>query len=165
MKTKIQIKSIFGNVLFEYECEENTIKKTVEKAVKVDASLRNASLRNASLVGASLVGASLDGASLYGASLDGASLVGASLVGASLRNASLVGAKNLNTAYLPIYCKWDASVLGEKIVIGCKEKTIDEWEAFFNSNEEYLTKRNTPEFKKIQAVYLAYKAYLTHLKS
>ena len=155
MKTKIQIKSIFGNVLFEYECEENTIKKTVEKAVKVDASLRNASLRNASLVGASLVGASLDGASL----------VGASLVGASLRNASLVGAKNLNTAYLPIYCKWDASVLGDKIVIGCKEKTIDEWEAFFNSNEEYLTKRNTPEFKKIQAVYLAYKAYLTHLKS
>ena len=140
MKTKIQIKSIFGNVLFEYECEENTIKKTVEKAVKVDASLRNASLRNAWLVGASLVGA-------------------------SLRNASLVGAKNLNTAYLPIYCKWDASVLGEKIVIGCKEKTIDEWEAFFNSNEEYLTKRNTPEFKKIQAVYLAYKAYLTHLKS
>lgn len=28
---KIQIKSIFGNVLFEYEKENNTIKDTVEQ--------------------------------------------------------------------------------------------------------------------------------------
>ena len=34
MKTlKVQIKSIYGKVLFEYESDNNTIKKTLEKAV------------------------------------------------------------------------------------------------------------------------------------
>ena len=32
MKTKLQIKYYFGEVLFEYEIENNTIKKTIEKA-------------------------------------------------------------------------------------------------------------------------------------
>ena len=58
MSNKIQIKSIFGSVLFEHECENNTVKKTVEEAVKVNASLRGASLDNASLDNASLCGAS-----------------------------------------------------------------------------------------------------------
>jgi hypothetical protein len=31
---KIQIKNIQGKVLFEHECENNTIKLTLEKAVK-----------------------------------------------------------------------------------------------------------------------------------
>ncbi len=34
MKTAIQIKSIFGKLLFEFEKEDNTIKNTVERAVK-----------------------------------------------------------------------------------------------------------------------------------
>ena len=117
MEVKIEIKSIFGNVLFEYSKEDNTIKDTVEEAVRQGislvgaslvgasldgaslyraslsrASLDGASLRGASLVGASLYRASLDGASLDGASLDGASLDGASLRGASLDGASLDGA-------------------------------------------------------------------------
>ena len=54
MKTKIKIKSIFGNVLFEHEKENNTIKDTLEEAVKI---------------GANLVGANLDGAYLRGANL------------------------------------------------------------------------------------------------
>jgi uncharacterized protein YjbI with pentapeptide repeats len=90
---KIEIKHwITGSILFEYTKENNTVKDTVEEAVKRGASLVGASLRGASLVGASLVGASLDNASLVGASLRGASLVGASLRGALLDNASLVGA-------------------------------------------------------------------------
>ena len=32
MKTKIEIKSIFGSVLFEYKKENNTIKDTLEKS-------------------------------------------------------------------------------------------------------------------------------------
>ena len=43
-KIKIEIKSIFGNVLFTYECEDNTIAKTVEEAVKSSANLRSANL-------------------------------------------------------------------------------------------------------------------------
>ena len=56
-KIKIQIKSVFGDVLFEYENENNTIKDTLEEAVR-----QNASLMDASLDGASLNGASLDDA-------------------------------------------------------------------------------------------------------
>lgn len=44
MTTKIQIKSIFGEVLFEFEKENNTIKDTVEKAVKNRANLSWANL-------------------------------------------------------------------------------------------------------------------------
>lgn len=36
---KIEIKSVFGEVLFSYEKENNTIKDTVEKAVKERVSL------------------------------------------------------------------------------------------------------------------------------
>ena len=96
---KIQIKSIWGEVLFEYEKENNTIKDTLEEAVKQGASLNGASLEGASLEGASLEGASLEGASLYGASLEGASLNGASLNGASLNGANLYRA-SLNGASL-----------------------------------------------------------------
>lgn len=40
---------------------------------------------------------------------------------------------------------------------------IDEWDLFFASEEEFDTKRGTQEFKQIEAMYLAHKAYLTHL--
>lgn len=47
MKTKIQIKSVFGNILFEYEKEGNTIAKTLLEAIKNSADLRRADLRRA----------------------------------------------------------------------------------------------------------------------
>ena len=99
MEVKIEINSIFGNVLFEYSKDNNTIKDTVEEAVRRGISLDMASLDGASLNGASLNGASLNGASLNRASLDGASLNGASLNRASLNRASLYGA-SLNRASL-----------------------------------------------------------------
>lgn len=46
---KIEIKSVIGNVLFEYDCENNTIRKTLEEAVRRDADLRGANLRGAYL--------------------------------------------------------------------------------------------------------------------
>ena len=51
-KIKIQIKSVFGKVLFEYEKEGNTVNDTVEEAVKISADLRCADLRGADLRGA-----------------------------------------------------------------------------------------------------------------
>ena len=74
MKTTIVIKSIFGKVLFEFEKENNSIKETVEEAVRRHISLNCASLDGASLNDASLNDASLNRASLNRASLDGASL-------------------------------------------------------------------------------------------
>lgn len=53
-KIKIQIKSVFGDVLFEYEKENNTIKDTVEESVRQNISLVRASLVRASLARASL---------------------------------------------------------------------------------------------------------------
>ena len=57
MKTKIEIKSILGSVLFELEKENNSIKKTLEEAVNRGADLGGANLRDADLRGADLGGA------------------------------------------------------------------------------------------------------------
>jgi len=69
MKTKIQIKSVFGKILFEFEKEDNTIKQTLIEAVSSGADLRGADLRGADLRGADLRDANLRGANLRGADL------------------------------------------------------------------------------------------------
>lgn len=56
---KIQIKSIFGTVLFEHECKDNTIKKTVEEAIRRSANLSYANLSYANLRSADLSSANL----------------------------------------------------------------------------------------------------------
>ena len=51
----IQIKhKITGNVLFEYECEDNTVEKTLLKAIENSADLRYANLSSADLRSADL---------------------------------------------------------------------------------------------------------------
>mgnify|MGYP000667236256 CR=1 FL=1 len=84
MKIKIDIKSVFDNVLFSFEKENNTIKDTL-----VEANLKGANLGNASLEGANLGNASLEGAYLRGANLGNASLEGAYLGNANLEYANL----------------------------------------------------------------------------
>ena len=90
-KIKFQIKSVFGYILFEYEKENNTIKDTVEEAVRQKASLNHANL-------------------------DGANLRGAYLVDANLRGASLDGAKDI--PYIPLNCPSDGAFIGWKKVYG-----------------------------------------------
>lgn len=51
MKIKIQIKSISGTVLFEYEKTANTILDTLKEAVKLKKNLRGANLTGANLTG------------------------------------------------------------------------------------------------------------------
>jgi uncharacterized protein YjbI with pentapeptide repeats len=46
---KIQILSIYRNVLFEHECEDNTLKITVSEAIKQGANLWGANLWGANL--------------------------------------------------------------------------------------------------------------------
>ncbi|MGL6125765.1 pentapeptide repeat-containing protein [Chryseobacterium artocarpi] len=184
MKIKIQIKYVLGKLLFELEKDNNTIKDTLQQAVKdgatldganlVGANLYGANLYGANLVGANLDGATLDGANLdganlYGANLDGANLDGANLYGANLvranlYGANLYGAKELDKAYLPIYMKWGIAIKGDLLRIGCKEKTFEEWENWFAGTEEFSTERNTEDFKRIQASFLAYKAYYEFMK-
>jgi hypothetical protein len=89
MKTKIQIKSLFGKLLFEYEKDDNTILKTLLKAIKSGADLSGADLFRANLSGANLSGANLFRADLSGANLSGANLFRADLSGANLSGANL----------------------------------------------------------------------------
>ena len=79
MKIKIQIKSIFGKILFEYESENNSIRKTLIEANKKGANLRGANLWGANLWGANLREANLREVNLRGANLRGADLWGADL--------------------------------------------------------------------------------------
>jgi hypothetical protein len=133
------------------------------------ANLQGAYLRGANLQGAYLRGADLQGAYLRGAYLRGAYLQGAYLQGTDLRRANLRGADlqganlqeaDLRRAYLPMFCTWTHGIVDGAIQIGCKTKSIEEWDAFFASDEVYTTDRGTPEFVQIQAVYESYKAYL-----
>lgn len=71
--------------------------------------------------------------------------------------------KNLDTAILPIYCKWSVSMIGGKIKIGCKTMTIPEWDIWFFGSEEFGIKRGTKEFAMIEANYKAVKEYMEHM--
>ena len=110
----IEIKDVIGVVLFSHEAENNSIKITIEEAVKKNvnlaladlgyadldgANLRGANLANANLRGANLLGADLEGANLEGANLEDADLSWADLIGANLEDANLKDA-NLKGAIL-----------------------------------------------------------------
>lgn len=79
MKTKIQIKSVFGAILFEHEREDNSMCKTLIEAIKSGANLSDADLRCANLSHANLSHANLSGADLSDANLSDANLNHANL--------------------------------------------------------------------------------------
>ena len=89
MVTKIEIKTVFGDLLFSFEKEDNNINDTIEEAVKGGANLR-------------------------GADLGGANLRGADLRGADMRGADLRGAKDV--PFIPLACPSDGSFIGWKKV-------------------------------------------------
>jgi len=103
-KVKFQIKSVFGEVLFEYEAENNTLRKTIEKAVNSSANLRSADLRYADLSSADLRYANLRSADLSYADLSSANLRSADLSSADLSSANLrsadLSSANLSSADL-----------------------------------------------------------------
>jgi hypothetical protein len=158
---KIQIKHrVNSSILFEHECECNNIKLTLIEGFKANADLSNADLRNCDLRNCDLSGSDLRNCDLRNCDLRNCNLSGSYLSGSDLNGSDLSG------SYLPIFAKWSFSIKNNQIIrIGCKEKTISEWDLWFASTEEFDTTRGTPEFKKIQAMYLAHKAYLTHLNS
>jgi hypothetical protein len=89
MKIKIDLKTIFGNVIFSLEKENNTILQTLLEAIKTKTDLRGANLCEANLCGANLREAALCEANLREADLRGANLREANLRGANLRGANL----------------------------------------------------------------------------
>ena len=118
MKVKIQIKSIFGNVLFELKKENNTLKDTLLEAIRQGADLRSADLRSADLRSADLRSANLYGADLRSADLRSADLRSADLRSADLRSANLYGAdlRSADLGFIPINCPSDGAFVGWKKV-------------------------------------------------
>ena len=102
---KIQIKSIFGTVLFEYEKENNTINDTLIEAIKKGADLSDADLSRADLSDADLSRAYLSRADLSGADLSGANLSDAKEV-----------------PFVPFACPSDGAFIGWKKVNNCLVK-------------------------------------------
>ncbi|OGV35851.1 MAG: hypothetical protein A2X48_14620 [Lentisphaerae bacterium GWF2_49_21] len=97
---KIEIKKWTNDeVLFSLDIENNSIKLTVEAAVKAGVSLSYANLYSANLVRANLVRANLVRANLYSANLYSANLYSANLYSANLVRANLYSA-NLDSANL-----------------------------------------------------------------
>jgi hypothetical protein len=157
MKTKIEIKSILGKVLFTYENEDATIKQAVIVAIQekinlrsadlIGADLRSADLRSADLRSADLIGADLRSADLSYANLRSADLSGADLSGADLRSADLSYA-NLDKRYIQVSCIGSAKRIttycfdDNVIWCGCFKGSLQEFETKVNethkNNERYL---------------------------
>lgn len=89
MNKEIRIKNIDGEILFTYTCDNNSLKETIEQAIRQNINLRGADLRDINLSGSDLNHANLRYADLRGANLRETSLRGANLYGADLRGADL----------------------------------------------------------------------------
>jgi uncharacterized protein YjbI with pentapeptide repeats len=163
----IQIKNRFTGEVIKTIDADTLRYAGLSRAFLRYADLRYADLSYAFLSDADLRGADLRGADLRRANLSGADLRRANLSGADLSGAELSGAKGLDaTIKMPMYCKWSHGITkGNLIHIGCEKRTIEEWDVFFASDKVLSTERNTDEFRQIEAVYNAYKAYLTTLNS
>ena len=117
MKTKIELKNIAGSLLFEFECEGNTLLKTLVEAVRKRADLR---------------GADLQGADLRGAYLQGADLQGAYLSEPIKRAIVFTGLYE----YVVIPYVTDKEV--KRIKMGCYDRSLAEWnENFWNNEKEF----------------------------
>lgn len=149
---RIDIKDVHGYVLFSYDCIDNSVKKTLEKAVSKNVKLYYADLESVNLYKADLQYAILDGANLSYGMLRYANLVGAklrsvdltrsellctNLNSATLVNADLTDMKMFNAQihnarldlaknipYIPLACPSEGSFIGWKKVNGCLIKLL-----------------------------------------
>jgi len=142
VKTKIQIKSLWGSVLFEFEKEDNTIKETIEEAIKSGADLSWANLSGMNLSGMNLSGINLFGADLSGADLSRTNLSGADLFSTNLSKTDLsktdLSKTNLSGANLS---KTDLKKIIHLFRIVPEEGSFIAWK---KSNNGYLIKLEIP---------------------
>jgi hypothetical protein len=157
----IEIKNRFtGSVIFSHEQEGNSLRITLDFAIKSEANLSGADLSGANLSRADLSGANLSEAYLSEADLSGAYLSGAYLSRADLSEANLSGA-NLSEAYLSradlseanlkeakygmatlkngllqlLGKYWPIYIFDAHIKIGCQFHSTEDWESF---NDEQI---------------------------
>ena len=160
------------HVIFSHYCEKNTIKKTVEEAVKLKINLSEADLKGADLDSAKLGGADLSHADLRKADLKYADLNDANLNEANLRCAELSwadlrwanlrwaelngtnlkwaelrGAIGNNKEIITIQTGIYTCVITElSLTIGCESHTFDEWIAFTDSEIDKMDAKKSLSF-------------------
>ena len=135
---KIEIKSIFGSLLFEHNSENNTIKETIK-----EANLRGVNLSGADLSWANLSGADLRGADLRGANLRWADLSEANLNGANLSEVNGVDCAQLNfSSHGEKGRRITAIKINEEILVicGCFNGTVSELRKYIDEGDESYRK-------------------------
>jgi uncharacterized protein YjbI with pentapeptide repeats len=89
---KIEIKNRWnGSVIFSHECEDNTIKLTLLKAIAEGSDLRGSSLRGSDLSGSDLSDSNLRGSDLRGSNLSDSDLSNSNLRDSDLSCSDLSG--------------------------------------------------------------------------
>ena len=119
-KIKIEIKSIYGKVLFSWESENNTQRETIFEAIKQNADLSYANLSSADLSSADLRSADLRYANLSSADLRSANLSSAYLRSANLRKII----HDEGTSFLLSQCPSEGAFIGWKKANGCIVKLM-----------------------------------------
>jgi len=140
---KIEIKSIFGAVLFEYDVENNSIRKALVEAVSKKADLQVADLQVADLRGADLPGAYLRGAYLRGA---------------YLRGHKIKSAQVFTGLYKYVTIPFITEEGEKRICLGCYNRSLKEWEAdFWNNTSEFPNDGNYESVSRVFAFETAKK--------
>ena len=131
-----------------------------------DCRLRDCNLNDINLSGSTFRGSDLSfsracRSNFRNADLSKSKLVHCDFTGSDFTGVTLNGSDTAG-ANLPIYCKWDFSIKGNMIFIGCQQRTMEEWDNFFSPEckEVIKTPRDSEEFKRIRAMYEAHKAYI-----
>ena len=145
-----------GEVIFSYKCKDNTIAKTVRKAVKLGADLSYADLSMASIKDMNLEGAKLSHSNLYRANLSNTSLANADLsyailleswlAGCDFSNANLLCA-DFKYAYYLDMANVDSTILNgvKGINDECpKEGSFIGWKKCYNKLGTYIVKLEIP---------------------
>jgi len=151
-KTKIQIMSIYGQVLFEHESVDNTIKETVEKAVSERADLSSADLSSANLRLANLYSADLSLANLSSANLSSADLRLADLSLANLRSAKFTEPIYISDLYSLKLLPKNTILTFWKYIVNGKSPIQDSGKIEYKVGKTYTEKDcNTDEFNECGA--------------
>lgn len=178
---KIEIKNRFsGEVIFSHDQENNSVKITVELAVREKADLHSANLRSADLRYANLRYADLRSADLSYANLRSANLRYANLRFADLRFADLsyadlsyadlrsadLRSADLGSADLICYGdmkfiftmqldSWPIGFTKDTLQIECQKHPIDDWRNFSDEQIEHMDSNALAWWKKWKAPLLA----------
>jgi len=114
---------------------------------------RSGNFRSGNFLGGNFLGGDFLGGNFLGGNFLGGNFFGGDFSGGDFRGGLMMPS-----------CKWVYGITPKgKIKIGCKEKTVKEWDIWFKSSETYSTERNTVAFKKIKACYKIAKIYLQEL--